>query len=114
MLRKVSFARTHANSAGSSKRPETLIHLPTPTSLARLPLLRFASNAGKAIGHTGQESSHRIKPVQIKKLNKQLLVDRAPRCNEESQSYVQLDPVQFSIEPVHVQKGRTNRGRPRF
>ena len=68
-------ARTDANSAGSSKRPDTLIQITSPTSLARLPLLRFASNAGKAIGHTGQESSHRIKPVQIKKLNKQLLVD---------------------------------------
>ena len=60
-------ARTDANSAGSSKRPDTRIQIPSPTSLARLPLLRFASNAGKAIDHTGQEFSHLIKPVQMKK-----------------------------------------------
>ena len=41
--------------------------LPQPTTLARLPLLRFASNAGKAIGDYAQEFSHHIKPVQIKK-----------------------------------------------
>ena len=49
------------------KRPETFIQLPQPTTLARLPLLRFASNAGKAIGDYAQEFSHHIKPVQIKK-----------------------------------------------
>ena len=58
-------ARTDANSAGSSKRPDTLIQIPSPTSLARLPLLRFSSNAGKAIGHNGQEFSLSINPVQI-------------------------------------------------
>ena len=60
-------ARTDANSAGSSKRPDTLIQITSPTSLARLPLLRFASNAGKAIGHNGHEICNYIKPVQIHK-----------------------------------------------
>ena len=45
--------------------------------------MRFSSNAGKAIGHNGQEFSHSIKPVQIQKLNKKLLVDRTPRTTSE-------------------------------
>ena len=50
--------------------------------------LRFASNAGKAIGHTGQESSHRIKPVQIKKAKQATTSRRTPRNTETAMKRV--------------------------